>query len=83
MTDTYMDTKGDPNTIMSMFCPVQELTRSSNTGKETFVTGFRISISNDGHNFGETEEMFIFNSTFQEFEVIDGEIKFALKVFKV
>lgn len=76
-----MDMKGDPSTIMTMFCPVQELTRSSNIGKETFVTGFKISISNDGQNFGEDEEMFIFNSTFQEFEVIDGEIKFALKVF--
>lgn len=66
---------------MTMFCEVEQNSRSSGLAKEDmFITGYKISISNDGRNFGEDEELHIFNSTFQIFEVVNGELNFTLKV---
>lgn len=79
----FKDRRGDPSTIMMIFCPLEELESTYSLVDQTFITGYRISISNDGSNFGEEEDMYIFNSTFQNFEVIDGELKFFLKVFVV
>lgn len=80
---SYEDRRGDPSTIMTMFCPVAELARFTRPVEDgIFITGYRISISNDGRNFGEEEDVFIFNSTFQNFEVIDEELKFTLKVLR-
>lgn len=66
---------------MMMFCPLEELENTYSLVDQTFIIGYRISISNDGRNFGEEDDIYIFNSTYQYFEVIDGELKFFLKVF--
>lgn len=76
----FKDRRGDASTIMMMFCPLEELESTYSHEDQTFITGYKISISNDGQNFGEEEDIFIFNSTFQYFEEIDGELKFFLKV---
>lgn len=66
---------------MTMFCEVEQNSRFGDLAKEDmFITGYKISISNDGRNFGENEELHIFNSTFQIFEVVNGELNFTLKV---
>lgn len=66
---------------MTMFCEVEQHSRSGGLAKEDmFITGYKISISNDGRNFGEDEELHIFNSTFQIFEVVNGKLNFTLKV---
>lgn len=83
ISSLFTDTRGDASTIMMMFCPLEELENNNSLADQTFITGYKISISNDGRNFGEEEELFIFNSTFQYFEVIDGELKFFLKVFPI
>ncbi|XP_048742525.2 uncharacterized protein LOC125656007 [Ostrea edulis] len=65
---------------MTMFCPVNGQTKFTDPqGDLSFVTGYKISVSNDGVNFGEEEDMYIFNSTYQEFAVVDGKIEFKLK----
>lgn len=66
---------------MTMLCAVGQNSRSLGLAKDyKFITGYKISISNDGRNFGEEEELHIFNSTFQNFEVVNGELNFTLKV---
>lgn len=66
---------------MTMFCPVNGQTKFTDPqGDLSFVTGYKISVSNDAVNFGEEEDMYIFNSTYQEFAVVDGKIEFKLKV---
>lgn len=79
-SNLFKDKRGDASTIMMMFCPLEELESTNSHEDQTFITSYKISISNDGQNFGEEEDIFIFNSTFQYFEEIDGELKFFLKV---
>lgn len=79
-SNLFKDKRGDASTIMMMFCPLEELESTYSHEDQTFITGYKISISNDGQNFGEEEDIFIFNSTFQYFKEIDGELKFFLKV---
>lgn len=79
-SNLFKDKRGDASTIMMMFCPLEELESTNSHEDQTFITSYKISISNNGQNFGEEEDIFIFNSTFQYFEEIDGELKFFLKV---
>lgn len=78
----FKDKRGDASTTMMIFCPLEELESTNSHEDQTFITSYKISISNDGQNFGEEEDIFIFNSTFRYFEEIahDGELKFFLKV---
>lgn len=61
----YEDRRGDLSIIMMMFCLVVEFVRFIRFVEDgIFIIGYRILISNDGWNFGEEEDIFIFNLIF-------------------
>ncbi|XP_052266898.1 uncharacterized protein LOC127868846 isoform X3 [Dreissena polymorpha] len=57
---------GEAETLGTAICPANRL-RQRRSSANTFVRGFRVSISNDGYNFNENqqESVFIYNSECQ------------------
>lgn len=67
------------NSISDVICPFPKLRKKRST-TSTFITGFKIAVSNDGKAFSPSHFMYILDSTCQDTMNVSGEIRFALKV---
>lgn len=66
------------NSISDVICPFPKLRKKRST-TTTFISGFKIAVSNDGKAFSPSHFMYILDSTCQDTMNVSGEIRFALK----
>lgn len=79
--DTPIVVPGDHNTLSDIRCKFPSLLRKRSTSSpKVFVTGYRISVSNNNRNFSDAHEIYILDSTCQDTLNVSGQLRFALKV---
>ena len=71
---------GDQRSPFEAMCTVTIATQNLSTSAKTFVYSFNVSVSNDGNNFSNEMEIYVFDGTCQEIVVSSGVISFNLNV---
>ncbi|XP_061183048.1 mucin-2-like [Saccostrea echinata] len=74
---------GDMQTLMSVSCPVpvreKFASRSLPRTSPVFVRTFNVSLSSEGNTYSESFQFYQYNSTYQDFQILDGKPTFSLK----
>lgn len=72
---------GNHNTLSDIRCkfPLSR-TKRSTFSSMAFITGYKISVSNNNKNFSEAHAVYILDSTCQDTLNVSGQLRFALKV---
>lgn len=73
-----IDIGADHNSISDIICPFPKVRKRRST-ITSFISGYKISVSNDGNAFSQSHLMYILDSTCQDTMNVSGEIKFILK----
>lgn len=73
-----IDIGADHNSISDIICPFPKVRKRRST-ITSFISGYKISVSNDGNEFSPSHLMYILDSTCQDTMNVSGEIKFILK----
>lgn len=73
-----IDIGADHNSISDITCPFPKVRKRRST-ITSFISGYKISVSNDGNTFSPSHLMYILDSTCQDTMNVSGEIKFILK----
>lgn len=73
-----IDIGADHNSISDIICPFPKVRKRRST-ITSFISGYKISVSNDGNTFSPSHLMYILDSTCQDTMNVSGEIKFILK----
>lgn len=73
------EVEANHNSISDVICPFPILRKKRSTST-SFISGYKISISNDGKAFSSSHLLYILDSTCQDTLNVSGNIKFALKV---
>lgn len=73
-----IDIGADHNSISDIICPFPKVRKRWST-ITSFISGYKISVSNDGNEFSPSHLMYILDSTCQDTMNVSGEIKFILK----
>lgn len=60
--------------------PNDRRNRTGTTSVERFVTGYSVSVSNDGTHFGASLPLYVLDSECQDTVNINGNLGFILKV---
>lgn len=70
------------NTLSNIDCEIPNDWRNitSVTSAVLFVTGFAVSVSNDGRHFSAGQPLYILDSICQDTINVDGNLEFILKV---
>ena len=76
--------QGVHNTIADIRCRFPHLVkkRSVTPTNYAFITGYKVSVSNNNRNFSLSHLMYILDSTCQDTQNVSGELKFVLKVIR-
>lgn len=74
-----IDIGADHNSISDIICPFPKVRKRRST-VTSFISGYKISVSNDGNEFSPSHLMYILDSTCQDTKNVSGEIRFILKV---
>ena len=72
--------KAELETMIEAVCPLNQFRSRRSLQDPSFVTGYTISVSNDGSNYEDGKELFVFNSTCQEMRNDSNTLTFVLKV---
>ena len=74
-----VDLIANHNSISDAICPFPKQ-REKRSVDSSFVSGYKIAMSNNGKQFSQAHFMYILDSTCQDTMNVSGEIKFVLKV---
>nr|XP_022320846.1 uncharacterized protein LOC111123050 [Crassostrea virginica] len=73
-----VDVEADHNSISDVICPFPTH-RKRRSVDPSFISGYKIAMSNNGKLFSQSHLMYILDSTCQNTMNVSGDIKFALK----
>lgn len=72
---------GSHNTLIDIRCKFPRThSKRSAMSSVAFITGYKISVSNNNKNFSEAHAVYILDSTCQDTLNVSGQLRFALKV---
>lgn len=72
---------GSHNTLSDIRCKFpRSHSKRSTVSSVGFITGFKVSVSNNNNNFSEAHAVYILDSTCQDTMNVSGQLRFALKV---
>lgn len=72
---------GSHNTLSDIRCKFpRSHSKRSTVSSIGFITGYKVSVSNNNKNFSDTHPIYILDSTCQDTLNVSGQLRFALKV---